>query len=83
MSIRTATAEDGSGILVCLLAAFEEYRDSYTLGALADTVLTTEMSAGIPNLFSEPSNTNTRLLSLFPFREAPFKKPICQLFANF
>jgi hypothetical protein len=32
MSIRTATAEDASGILVCLLAAFEEYRDSYHFG---------------------------------------------------
>ena len=41
-SIREATAEDGSGILACLSAAFAEYRDSYTLGAFADTVLTAE-----------------------------------------
>lgn len=58
MSIRTATAKDASGILMCLLAAFEEYRDSYTSGAFADTALTTETIAGIPDFFSEPSNTN-------------------------
>jgi len=40
------------------LAAFEEYRDSYTSGAFADTALTTETIAGIPDFFSEPSNTN-------------------------
>ncbi|OLE15130.1 MAG: hypothetical protein AUG83_08340 [Acidobacteria bacterium 13_1_20CM_4_57_11] len=45
------TAEDASGILVCLSAASEEYRDSYTSGALADTVLTTETIAGIPTFF--------------------------------
>ena len=39
MLIRKATAEDASGILACLSAAFEEYRDSYTSGAFADTVL--------------------------------------------
>jgi hypothetical protein len=37
--IRKATSEDASGILACLSAAFEEYRDSYTAGAFADTVL--------------------------------------------
>ena len=31
---------DASGILECLRIAFEPYRDKYTLGAFADTVLT-------------------------------------------
>jgi hypothetical protein len=43
--IRKATGEDASGILACLSAAFEEYRDSYTSGAFADTVLTAETIA--------------------------------------
>jgi len=37
--------EDVSGILGCLSAAFAEYRDNYTPGAFADTVLTTETIA--------------------------------------
>lgn len=45
-SIRKATAGDASGILACLSAAFAEYRDSYTAGAFADTVLTTESITG-------------------------------------
>jgi ribosomal protein S18 acetylase RimI-like enzyme len=43
--IRKATAEDASGILACLSAAFEEHRASYTSGAFADTVLTAETIA--------------------------------------
>ena len=43
--IRKATGEDANGILACLSAAFEEYRDSYTSGAFADTVLTPETIA--------------------------------------
>jgi predicted N-acetyltransferase YhbS len=46
VSIRKATAEDTSGILASLSAAFDEYRDSYTSGAFADTVLTAESIAG-------------------------------------
>jgi ribosomal protein S18 acetylase RimI-like enzyme len=42
LSILRATAADGDGILACLSAAFAEYRDDYTSGAHADTVLTTE-----------------------------------------
>jgi putative acetyltransferase len=42
VSIRAATAEDSSGILACLSAAFEQYRGHYTAGAFADTVLTAE-----------------------------------------
>jgi GNAT superfamily N-acetyltransferase len=45
VSIRKSTAEDASGILACLSAAFEEYRDNYTSGAFANTVLTAETIA--------------------------------------
>jgi ribosomal protein S18 acetylase RimI-like enzyme len=41
-SIRGAFAEDIPGILECLSAAFERYRDSYTPGAFLDTILTYE-----------------------------------------
>ena len=37
--IRAAVEADASGILACLAAAFEPYRDAYTPGAFADTVL--------------------------------------------
>lgn len=37
--IRKADANDGSAILNCLAAAFERYRNQYTAGAFADTVL--------------------------------------------
>lgn len=40
--IREAAAEDASGILKCLAAAFEPYRSRYTPEAYADTVLTDE-----------------------------------------
>jgi hypothetical protein len=43
--IRKATGEDANGIFACLAAAFDEYRDSYTSGAFADTVLTAETIA--------------------------------------
>ena len=43
--IGKATAEDASGILACLSAAFQEYRDSYTSGAFAETVLTADTLA--------------------------------------
>jgi len=42
VSIREATSADACGILACLSAAFEAYRDSYTPAAFADTVLTPE-----------------------------------------
>jgi len=41
-SIRRATKEDAAGILACLRAAFEGYRDLYTSAAFLDTVLTPE-----------------------------------------
>lgn len=41
-SLRRATPADVSGILGCLRAAFEPYRDRYTADAFADTVLTSE-----------------------------------------
>ncbi len=41
-SIRRATDADAPGILGCLRAAFEDYRDSYTPEAFLDTVCTTE-----------------------------------------
>ena len=41
-SIRKATDADAQGILECLRAAFEKYRDSYTPEAFLDTVCTTE-----------------------------------------
>lgn len=37
--IRKADADDGAAILNCLAAAFENYRNQYTAGAFADTVL--------------------------------------------
>jgi len=37
--IRAAVEADATGILACLTAAFEPYRDAYTPGAFADTVL--------------------------------------------
>lgn len=37
-TVRRAKASDASGLIVCLRAAFEEYRDEYTPGAFADTV---------------------------------------------
>jgi GNAT superfamily N-acetyltransferase len=40
--IRKATGGDAQGILKCLHAAFEAYRDSYTPNAFLDTVLTPE-----------------------------------------
>jgi ribosomal protein S18 acetylase RimI-like enzyme len=43
--IRKATREDATGILACLSAAFEQYRDSYTSAAFTDTVLTVETIA--------------------------------------
>ena len=42
MSIRKATSADAEGILGCLRAAFEPYRESYTPDAYRDTVLTAE-----------------------------------------
>lgn len=45
MLIRKATSEDASGILACLSAAFDEYRDSHTSSAFAETVLTAEKLA--------------------------------------
>ncbi len=42
MPIRKATSADASGILACLSAAFEMYRDGYTAAAFADTILTPE-----------------------------------------
>ena len=46
MSIRKATSTDACGILACLCAAFEVYRDSYTPAAFADTILTPETLQG-------------------------------------
>lgn len=40
--IRKADAKDSTAILECLSAAFERYRDEYTAGAFADTVLNSE-----------------------------------------
>jgi GNAT superfamily N-acetyltransferase len=42
ITIRRAFVTDASGILACLRIAFEPYRDEYTTGAFADTVLTPE-----------------------------------------
>ncbi len=42
ISIREATYKDARGILACLKAAFEEFREAYTPGVFIDTVLTTE-----------------------------------------
>ncbi len=41
-SVRKATAEDCASILECLASAFAPFRESYTLGAFLDTVLTPE-----------------------------------------
>jgi GNAT superfamily N-acetyltransferase len=41
-SFRRATRDDAGGILGCLHAAFEPYRDRYTPDAFRDTVLTPE-----------------------------------------
>ena len=41
-AVRKATIEDSAGILECLHEAFEPYREAYTPGAFADTVLTPE-----------------------------------------
>jgi len=43
--IRKATAEDAGGILACPSAAFEEFRDNYTAGAFAGTVLAADTIA--------------------------------------
>lgn len=42
ISIRSATNNDAPEILACLQAAFAPYRDSYSVGAYLDTVLTPE-----------------------------------------
>ena len=39
ISIRDATSADVPAVAHCLVEAFEEYRDSYSPGAFADTVL--------------------------------------------
>jgi N-acetylglutamate synthase-like GNAT family acetyltransferase len=41
-SVRKATSADACGILACLSAAFELYRDSYTPVVFADMILTPE-----------------------------------------
>jgi GNAT superfamily N-acetyltransferase len=41
-SIRSASADDASGILHCLQTAFEPYRKDYTPQAFEDTVLNSE-----------------------------------------
>jgi ribosomal protein S18 acetylase RimI-like enzyme len=38
VTVRAATEHDIAGIVACLAAAFEPYRDRYTAGAFADTV---------------------------------------------
>jgi GNAT superfamily N-acetyltransferase len=40
VAIRKATAQDADGILTCLAAAFEPYREQYTPAGFVDTVLT-------------------------------------------
>jgi GNAT superfamily N-acetyltransferase len=40
IAIELATAQDAAAIAACLRSAFEAYRDRYTPGAFADTVLT-------------------------------------------
>lgn len=42
MRIRKANANDAGAILACLAAAFEEFRNQYSEGAFADTVLDAE-----------------------------------------
>jgi ribosomal protein S18 acetylase RimI-like enzyme len=46
VSFREATSADACGILACLAAAFEVYRDSYTPAAFADTILNSETIQG-------------------------------------
>jgi N-acetylglutamate synthase-like GNAT family acetyltransferase len=46
VSVREATSADACGILACLSAAFEVYREKYTAAAFADTVLTLETLHG-------------------------------------
>jgi len=41
-TIRRATVADAASIATCMRSAFEAYRESYTLDAFADTVLTPE-----------------------------------------
>src|SRR5258708_24880348 len=41
-AVRKATVADSAEILECLHEAFEPYREAYTPGAFADTVLTSE-----------------------------------------
>jgi len=47
--IRKATAEDAGGILACPSAAFEEFRDNYTAGAFAGTVLAADHDCEAPS----------------------------------
>jgi N-acetylglutamate synthase-like GNAT family acetyltransferase len=42
VSIRKATQADAKGILECLAAAFEPFREQYTPAAFLDTILTSE-----------------------------------------
>lgn len=42
LRIRTADPRDANAILACLADAFKEYRDQYSAGAFADTVLDSE-----------------------------------------
>jgi ribosomal protein S18 acetylase RimI-like enzyme len=44
-TVRTATPEDSAAILACLEQVFAPYRDAYTAGAFADTVLAPESLA--------------------------------------
>jgi len=54
VDVRRARSDDVDGILRCLRAAFDEYRDQYTPGAFSDTV---------PNL--ESLNTRLRTMSVY------------------
>jgi ribosomal protein S18 acetylase RimI-like enzyme len=45
-SIRRAGESDAAGILECLRSSFEPYRESYTPGGFADTVLSPETIGG-------------------------------------
>ncbi|HTV14492.1 MAG TPA: GNAT family N-acetyltransferase [Acidobacteriaceae bacterium] len=44
--VRQATLADAEGILACLAEAFAPFREQYTPGAFADTVLSEKMLAG-------------------------------------
>jgi len=46
VSVQKATSADTTGILSCLSAAFEVYRNSYTPAAFVDTILTPETIKG-------------------------------------